>query len=58
MKRARIWYNEQPVWGTVEDNQIKLETGEMIKAERGSLPTPRDAIKDYCYPSHLPQPLC
>jgi len=33
MKRARIWHNEQPVWGTAEDGQIKLETGEVVKAD-------------------------
>ena len=32
MKRARIWHNEQPVWGRVEGDQIILDTGEALQA--------------------------
>jgi 5-oxopent-3-ene-1,2,5-tricarboxylate decarboxylase / 2-hydroxyhepta-2,4-diene-1,7-dioate isomerase len=33
MKHARILHNDQPVWGVLEDNQIKLENGEVVKAD-------------------------
>ncbi|MBE7555960.1 MAG: fumarylacetoacetate hydrolase family protein [Anaerolineales bacterium] len=33
MKHARILHNGQPVWGILEDDQIRLESGEVIQAE-------------------------
>lgn len=36
MKRARIWHNQQPCWGILDENLIKLESGEAIKADEAS----------------------
>jgi 5-oxopent-3-ene-1,2,5-tricarboxylate decarboxylase/2-hydroxyhepta-2,4-diene-1,7-dioate isomerase len=34
MKHARILHNDQPVWGIVEGDQIKLENGELVHVDQ------------------------
>ncbi|MDX1520751.1 MAG: fumarylacetoacetate hydrolase family protein [Anaerolineae bacterium] len=45
MKRARILHNEQPVWGIVEGDQIKLESGESVRVDEARYLPPTNPSK-------------